>query len=122
MSEEKTNSYYQSCQPCNDGGLSKIRLIIELCRIKGVSYGGGTIVYHDDKILAYLEEDLEALRVRHNYILVVSHNSADEDVFYDGDWWNEIEKHRAEIEKLVKNGWIRQSVENIDTVGSRPLA
>ncbi len=106
MNEEQTNSYFQACQPGNNGGLSKIRLLIELCRIKGTSYGEGTIVYHDDKILAYLEEDLEALRVRHNYILVVSHNSADEDVFYDDPvWWSEIEKYRAEIEALVKNGW-----------------
>ncbi len=120
MTPERTNSYYQACQPCNNGGLSKIRLLIELCRIKGTSYGKGTIVYHDDKILAYLEEDLEALRVRYNYILVVSHGSADEDIFYDGDWWSEIEKHRAEIERLVKNGWKRQPVNDMNTVGLRP--
>ncbi len=112
MTPGRTNSYFQACKPGDNGQMSKIRLLIELCRIKGNEHGVGIFVHHKDKILAYFDEQTGELRVRNDFVVVVSHGSANEDVFYDDpSWWNEIEKYRLEIEMLVKNGWKRQSAE-----------
>ena len=101
----KENSFYQASMP-NGEHLSKIRLIEELARMKG-SNVSGTIGYSSESgLFVLLDDQNRTMYVRSNGDLVCHNNPFDgerEPCFYDGPWFDEIEKYRIEIEQNVRN-------------------
>lgn len=97
----KNNSFFQASMPGPDGHISKFRLIEEVARQKGTQYADYVFVYHSDSVIIYLDDENRFVRVRHNDILVCQNNTIgpEEPCFYSGDWFTEIEKYRAEIER-----------------------
>ena len=100
----KENSFYQASMP-NGEHLSKIRLIEELARMKG-SNVSGTIGYSSESgLFVLLDDQNRTMYVRSNGDLVCHNNPFDgkcEPCFYDGEWFEEVEKYREMIERNVK--------------------
>ena len=99
----KENSFYRASMP-NGEHLSKIRLMEELARQKG-STVSGTIGYSSESgLFVLLDDQNRTMYVRVNGELVCHNNPFDgEPCFYDGPWFEEIEKFREMIEVNLKN-------------------
>lgn len=95
MSEQ--NSFFQACQ--EDGEhISNRRLLEELARQKGQQVGGNFFIFTNGDLFAMLDDGTESLIVRHNGKIVCSITRMEASVFYNGPWFQEVEKYRAEIE------------------------
>lgn len=102
---DKENGFYAASMPGPNGHLSKIRLIEELTRMKG-SAVSGTIGYSSENgLFVLLDDQNRTMYVRVNGELTCHNNPFDEECepcFYDGEWFNEVEKYREIIESNMK--------------------
>ncbi len=107
----KENSFYQASMPGPNGHLSKIRLIEELARMKGSSIAGVIGYSSESGLFILLDYQKRTMYVRVNGGLVCHNNPFDRECkvcFFDGPWFDEVEKYRIEIERNVKDIRSRQ--------------
>jgi len=99
----KENSFYQASMP-NGEHLSKIRLIEELTRLRGYAVSDTIGYSSEDGLFVLLDDQNRTMYVRSDGELVCHNNPFDGELcFYDGPWFEEIEKFREMIEVNLKN-------------------
>jgi hypothetical protein len=100
----KKDSFYQASQPDGEH-LSKIRLLEELARQKGTP-DRNSFKYHlnDTNIIIYLDEKNNSVYAvnRYGHLLCSKNVPGEDHCFFGGPWFDEVEKHRSEIEGNLK--------------------